>query len=285
MKKILVTGASGFIGHYVIQELLLRNCEVTATSSDPLKAMKADWYPRVKYIPFNLKDFDSSVNYFSYFNEPAAMIHLAWEGLPNYKESFHLQENLPGHLVFLLNLVNYGLTDLTVTGTCFEYGMKEGCLKEDMQTEPANPYAAAKDRLRKKLEIAAAEKGFHFKWVRLFYMYGKGQSANSLFSQLDRALADSEPVFNMSGGEQERDYLPVEMAAFNIVSIALQQKVEGIINCCSGYPVKVKDLVQRYLAEKKQHINLNLGYYPYTDYEPMRFWGDNSKLKSIMDSR
>ena len=115
-------------------------------------------------------------------------------------------------------------------------------------------------------------------------MYGRGQSPNSLLSQLDRALAMNEPVFNMSGGEQERDYLPVEKVAANIVKIALQQAVRGIINCCSGKPVKVKDFVGDYLKERKMDIQLNLGYYPYSDYEPMSFWGDNKKLTTIKNN-
>ncbi len=282
MKKILVTGATGFIGNYVIKELLLHDCMVIATSTDPAKAKEAAWYSKVKYIPFNLKEFDNSGDLYTFFGEPTAMIHLAWEGLPNYKEPFHIEENLPRHYAFLTNMINNGLHDLLVTGTCFEYGMQEGCLREDMQTKPANPYAAAKDQLRQQLEAVVADKHIDFKWVRLFYMYGSGQSPNSLFSQLDKALANGEPVFNMSGGEQERDYLPVEQVAAHIVAISLQNKVSGIINCCSGKPVAVKELVQQYLAEKKQTIKLNLGFYAYADYEPMRFWGDNSKLKTII---
>lgn len=282
MKKVLVTGATGFIGNYVIKELLLHNCTVTATSSNKAKAEKADWYAQVKYIPFRLEAFNDDINYYSFFGNPDLVIHLAWEGLPHYKEAFHVEENLPRHLALLKNMISNGLKDLLVTGTCFEYGMKEGCLKEDMETEPANPYAVAKDQLRRKLEVFAVEKRIHFKWVRLFYMYGRGQSPNSLFSQLDKALTNREPVFNMSGGEQGRDYLPVQTVADNIVAIALQNETEGIINCCSGRPVTVKELVEQYLAEKKRTIKLNLGFYPYADYEPMNFWGDNSKLKAII---
>lgn len=284
MKKILVTGATGFIGNYVIDELLRNNYEVIATSSGEEKAKAAGWFGRVRYIPFDLKHIDNSINYYSFFGGPDIMIHLAWEGLPNYKNAFHIEENLPRHFLFLSNMINNGLKDLAVTGTCFEYGMKEGCLNEEMETEPANPYALAKDSLRKKLELLTAEKHIHFKWIRLFYMYGKGQSPNSLFSQLDKALAEGETVFNMSGGEQERDYLTVEQVAENIVRIAVQNKVEGIINCCSGNQVKIKDLVQQYLEEKKQTITLNLGFYPYTDYEPMRFWGDTKKLNTIINN-
>jgi nucleoside-diphosphate-sugar epimerase len=235
-------------------------------------------------VPLDFSGINNSVNYFDLFEKPDLMIHLAWEGLPNYKALFHTEVNLPRHYVFIENLVRNGLTDITVTGTCFEYGMKEGCLTESMPAEPANAYSLAKDTLRKQLEDLQLKKAFHLKWVRLFYMYGKGQNPNAILAQLERAIDNKEPVFNMSGGEQIRDYLPVESVAKYIVKIALQRNVEGIINCCSGQPVSVKDLVSAYVKASGQFIKLNLGFYPYPDYEPMSFWGDTSKLKSILNN-
>ena len=281
MKKVLVTGATGFIGNYVIAELQKKNYSVIASSSSVENARDKFWYPSVHYIPFNLKEFDENINYYDYFGYPDALIHLAWEGLPNYKASFHTTENLPRHFAFLKNCTANGLNDITVTGTCFEYGMQEGCLREDMETRPANAYAIAKDTLRKQLQDLRSENDFNFKWIRLFYMYGIGQSPNSLFSQLDKALARGDANFNMSGGQQQRDYLPVEKVAENIVTIAGQNKIMGVVNCCSGVPETVNNMVEDYLEKTKKHIHLNLGYYPYADYEPMCFWGDNTKLKSI----
>lgn len=54
--------------------------------------------------------------------------------------------------------------------------------------------------------------------------------------------------------------------------------VTGIVNCCSGKPITVKKLVEDYLMKHNKTIQLNLGYYPYLDYEPMRFWGSMKKL-------
>ena len=285
MKKILVTGATGFIGNYVIEQLLLNNnCHVIATSSNSQKAQLTSWYDKVDYLPFNLKEFDNNVNYFEFFSQPDLLIHLAWEGLPNYKADFHINENLPRHFIFIKNLIDHGLKDITVTGTCFEYGMQEGELSELIEPKPTNSYSIAKDTLRKKIALLQLLDNINFKWVRLFYMYGSGQSPNSLLSQLDRSLSMNEPIFNMSGGEQERDYLPVEEVAANIINIALQQTVTGIINCCSGNPIKVKDFVINYLQTKNKYIQLNFGYYPYVDYEPMSFWGNNKKLKTILNN-
>jgi nucleoside-diphosphate-sugar epimerase len=284
MRKVLVTGSTGFIGGHVINRLLSEGCRVIATSAHEERARLTPWFERVQYVAFDLANTDAAVNYYHFFGEPDSLIHLAWEGLPNYKSSFHLEVNYPRHAAFLENMVRNGLRDITVTGTCLEYGMQEGCLREDLPAMPGNPYALAKDALRQSLEPLEWEYGFGIKWVRLFYMYGPGQNPNSLLSQLDRALAAGEPVFNMSGGEQVRDYLPVEKMADCIADIALQNEITGIVNACSGQPITVRQLVNNHLAATGGQITLNLGYYPYTDYEPMRFWGDVKKLRTIQSN-
>ena len=281
-KKVLVTGATGFIGQYVINELLSRNLHVISSSTNTGTASQKEWFAKTEFIPFNFDEYNETENYYNYFSQPDFMIHLAWQGLPNYKADFHYTKNLTLQCSFLKNLIEHGLKDLTVTGTCFEYGMKDGILNEDMQPAPANPYSKAKDELRKEIDSLKNKNNFSFKWVRLFYMYGKGQNPNSLFSQLDKAIENSDESFNMSGGEQIRDFLPVDKVAESIVAIALQKDTDGIINCCSGKPVKVKELVKQYLKNKNSNMKLNLGYYPYPDYEPMEFWGDASKLNKIL---
>jgi nucleoside-diphosphate-sugar epimerase len=284
MKKVLVTGATGFIGNYVVQQLLNMGCRVVATSISEAKARNHEWFSQVKYIPFNFAQFDDNLNYYDFFDKPDLVIHLAWEGLPNYKSLFHFEENLPVQYSFLKNLVTHGAKDVTVTGTCFEYGMKEGLLREDMCAEPANPYALAKDSLRRFMQELQKLQGFQFKWIRLFYMYGKGQNPNSLLSQLERAVANGDEIFNMSGGQQVRDYLPVEKVAEYVVKTALQNNITGIVNCCGGHPVTVQQFVENYLKTRFLNIKLNLGFYPYADYEPMAFWGDNEKLKTILNN-
>jgi nucleoside-diphosphate-sugar epimerase len=280
--RTLVTGATGFLGNYVIQELLRKKIQVIATSTDQRKAEIQNWFRHVKYIPFDFTEFVEAENYFDFFEEPDVLIHLAWQGLPNYENAFHEEANLPLHEKFLNNIISNGLLSLTVTGTCLEYGKQEGALKEDFITLPTTAYGRAKDKLRKYLQSLRQLNSFSFKWVRLFYVYGKGQNPNSLLSQLNRALENDESSFRMSGGQQIRDFLSVEDAAENIVTISLQDRVTGIINCCSGKPVTVERFVRNYLQQSGKNINLDLGYYPYLGYEPMQFWGDTTKLKTII---
>lgn len=277
---MLVTGATGFIGNYVIQELLNQEQRVIATSRNAEKAKSCDWFSQVQYIPCDLNVVQDS--FFDFFHQPELLIHLAWEGLPNYQELFHLEKNLFSNYRFLKNILTNGLRKLVVAGTCFEYGMQNGPLSENMETKPNNPYGLAKDTLRKFLEQLQKTTDFEFKWVRLFYIYGKGQSPDAILSQLERALENGETSFNMSGGKQLRDYLPVEKVAKYIVKIARQNRVTGIINCGSGTPISIRKLVENYLKEKKKSIHLNLGYYPYPEYESMAFWGDTSKLRMAL---
>ena len=279
--KVLVTGATGFIGNFIIKELLRHRFTTIANSLLSEKEISSFWLKKVDYIQADLNEIRE--NWFSFFGKPDLLIHLAWEGLPNYKELFHLERNLPSNYFFLKNMVENGLRKVVVTGTCLEHGMQSGALKEDLETKPDNPYALAKDCLRKFLEQLQKKIDFDLKWIRLFYMYGKGQSPNSILSQLESALERGNKVFNMSGGEQLRDYLPVEKVAEFIVKISMQDKISGIINCCSGKPISIRKLVENYLAENNKSIELNLGFYPYADYEPIAFWGDNRKLKSILN--
>jgi dTDP-6-deoxy-L-talose 4-dehydrogenase (NAD+) len=114
-------------------------------------------------------------------------------------------------------------------------------------------------------------------------MYGEGQNENSLIPQLKKAILSGDRVFNMSGGEQLRDYLDVKAVAEYICRIALQTEINGVVNCCSGKPVSIRRLVEKIVSEMNSDIALNVGYYPYPDYEPLAFWGDVSRLKCIGD--
>jgi len=279
--KVLVTGATGFIGNYVIEELLKYNITIIANSLLSENEIRSDWLNKVEYIQADLNE--KSDNWFSFFRKPDMLIHLAWGGLHNYKDLFHLELNLPKNYFFLKNVIQNGLAKVVVAGTCLEYGMQNGALRENLETKPNNPYALAKDCLRKFLQQLQIANDFDLKWVRLFYMYGKRQNPNSILSQLETALEREDKVFNMSGGEQLRDYLPVEKVAEYIVKISMQDKI-AIVNCCSGEPISIRKLVGNYLAEKNKSIELNLGYYPYPDYEPMSFWGDATKLKTILNN-
>ncbi len=281
--KILVTGATGFIGQHLVKALLSEKHEVIATSTNWQKASMCSWFGEVEYREYKFAQIFDEKDLFAYFDKPDLLIHLAWQGLPNFKAPFHIDEVLISQIHFLKNIIQNGLKGLVVTGTCLEYGMKDGSLSEDMPTSPTTAYGIAKDVLRKYIEILCQRYGgFSFKWVRLFYMYGEGQHANSLIPQLQKAVDNKEEEFKMSPGQQLRDFLSIEEVVKYLIKISFQKHFSGIINCCSGCPVSVEQFVRNYLRETGHMIKLNLGAYAYPDYEVMGFWGDNRKLIKIL---
>ena len=277
--KILVTGGCGFIGNYVVQELIKKNHDLLIIGTDIKKAKEFIWFNQVSFEEVDINN--PSTDFIDSCKDFNKVIHLAWQKLPNYGQLFHMEENLPNQFFFLKKLMLKGIKDFTVIGTCFEYGLQNGCLSEDMPCYPNNYYALAKDTLRRLLELYCKEKNVNFKWLRPFYTFGEGQNPNSLFSQLEKAIDNKDPIFNMSGGDQLRDYLPVEKVAEYIIKVALQDRITGVINICSGAPVKLSSFVRDYIKQRNQKIELNLGYYPYSVHEPIEFWGDNLKLKQI----
>jgi dTDP-6-deoxy-L-talose 4-dehydrogenase (NAD+) len=113
-------------------------------------------------------------------------------------------------------------------------------------------------------------------------MYGKGQAINSLYPMLKEAISSGKQVFNMSGGEQLRDYLPVEDLERLIVSLAVAKQDLGAINICSGAPISVRGQVEKWMNDNNWKIKLNIGYYTYPDYEPMAFWCERTKLDEFL---
>lgn len=278
--RVAVTGATGFIGQHVVRELIKKNVKLTLISRDieKLKYLSA----QAHIVQMDLKN--PGENIFNRLYRPDILFHLCWGGLPNYNSLHHFQEELPQQYYFLSQIVKDGLNSVVIPGTCFEYGMRAGRLSEDLTARPENSYAFAKDVLRQKLCYLKKEYHFNLTWARLFYMYGEGQSKNSLFSQLQKSLTSEEEQFNMSLGEQIRDYLPVTEVVRILAALGLQRQDLGVINVCSGMPISVRRLVEQWVYESGRQIKLNFGFYPYPDYEPLAFWGDRSKLNQLLSN-
>ena len=278
--KILVTGSTGFIGHHVVKWLVDNNYEVIATGTDTKKASQYQWFNDVKFIPCDY--FKEDFDYYAYFEKPDLLIHLAWKGLPNYMDRFHIEENLPAEMRFLKSFAESKSAKIVVTGTCYEYGLVNGCIAEDHPTNPVTVYGLAKDTLRRYLEFLSKDYDISWNWIRLFYLYGEGQNPKSILQQLHVAIERGDQEFPMSGGEQLRDYLPVEKVAEYICRIALSS-VSGIVNCCSGNMISVRRLVEEKVTVLGAEISLKLGVYEYPKYEGMAFCGETSKLNDIVN--
>lgn len=276
--KVAITGGTGFVGSHAIEALVkLRDVDIVAVgrSARPPASLP----PFVEWSCIDIAAAPEDA--FKRMGSPDALLHLAWGGLPNYLSMHHFDVELIDQYRFLKRLVESGLSRLVVAGTCYEYGMRDGPLDEDMAAAPANPYAYAKAALLQQLRFLQASRPFELSWTRLFYMYGERQSPRSLWPLFQAAVARGDRSFAMSGGEQLRDYLPVEQVAARLAQIVEHDRGLGVVNICSGTPISVRTMVERWREQIGATIALELGVYPYPTYEPMAFWGSTAKFDAL----
>jgi len=278
--KVAVTGASGFVGQHVLRSLKSTGADIVAVlrpSSE--RRVEED---SIEVISMDLADCGPDA--FGRIGRPDTLIHLAWDGLPHYQSQHHIDSELPIQQAFLGSCIHSGLKHLIVTGTCFEYGLQSGELHEDLPTNPVTAYGRAKDLLRRDLERLQRQHGFGLTWLRMFYLYGPGQAATSLYSQLLMAVASHDTSFAMSPGDQLRDFMPAQEAGRSIAQFGLRDIDGGIVNLCSGNPTRIVDIVRSWLRASNASLDLTMGALPYPDYEPFAYWGSRGKLDGLLRS-
>lgn len=280
---VLVTGATGFVGRHLVAALLERGCTVRAVARTLETARGMPWFDAVEFVAADIHAAQLDVPRLT--SGIDALVHLAWPGLPNYQALFHFEHNLFADYRFIKQMVESGVPQVLVTGTCFEYGLQNGALSESAEARPSNPYGLAKNTLRLFLQALQQEQPFTLQWARLFYLYGEGQNPKSLLASLDQAIDSGAEQFDMSAGEQLRDYLPVEQAADYLAQLLGRPDISGVINCCSGEPISVRALVEQHLQRRDATLQLNLGHYAYASHEPMAFWGVAQRLQQLTGAK
>ncbi len=273
---VLVTGATGFLGRRCIQLLLARGHEVTALArqSNALEGLAQSF--SIPHTGFDI--LHDSLENFACEQKIDAVIHLAWASLGHYNDERHILEYFPKHLLFLQHIASLGVKNFTITGTSLEYGLKEGELKEDALCQPVTAYGKGKLDLYEKFSEFCSNASVKIKWLRLFYMYADDQPEKTLWGQLRKAHEAGLTEFNMSQGDQVRDYLHADAVADMIVCASMQNMTHGLINVGSGKKTQVIEIVQKFMEERQASFVLNRGFYPYPTYEPFSFWANIEKL-------
>jgi nucleoside-diphosphate-sugar epimerase len=279
LKSVLVTGAFGFVGRHLVEVLRRKGHSVIAVSRNAARDKALGFWEDVQVVECDVYENINPIKRLQIV--PDVLVHLAWPGLPNYTNTLHLEYNLPRELAFFLDMLDLGVRHIVSAGTCLEYGNQYGPLKEADPTFPNTAYGLAKDSVRKTLEQFQSKWPFVLQWMRLFYVFGPGQSDRSLLSQLSKSISSGDVSFNMSPGDQLRDFLSIHAVAERFASVIENPEVTGVINCCSGQSVSVFDLASRFVSISESSIHLNRGAFGYPSYEPLAFWGVPEKLTKL----
>lgn len=272
--RILVTGANGYLGKHVTKELLSKGLDVVACD------INFDNLPD-SVEKLNVNIFDSSNDIFSLAGHPDKLIHLAWRNGFQHNSPTHMQD-LPLHIAFIDNMINSGLKSVTVMGTMHEVGYWEGAIPADAPTNPQSLYGIAKNSLRQAIEVLKNNKDIVMHWIRGYYITGDDEKSNSVLGKIILADRQGKEFFPFTSGKNLYDFITVEELASQIVATALQDKYQGIINCCSGNPVSLGERAEQFIKENNLKIKLQYGAFPDRPYDSPGVWGDATVINKIM---
>jgi len=273
--RVLLTGATGFVGRQVLNALRERGVAVRAVIREGTEARLAAAIEDIVATP------DLFAENAAWWARACAdidiAIHAAWFAEPgSYLHSPKNKACLAGTLELAEGVARAGVRRFVGIGTCFEYDLAAGALSVDTPLKPATPYAEAKAAAFTALSRMFAEQGIAFAWCRLFYLYGEGEDERRLVPYLRKRLAAGEQA-ELSSGTQVRDYLDVCEAGRMIADVALGS-VQGPVNICSGIPVTVRELAGRIADEYGRRDLLRFSARPDNALDPPRVVGVRAAL-------
>ncbi len=242
-RKILLTGATGFVGRQVLNALLEKECTIRCV----VRAESDAKLPGSTKLEPCLATTDLFAEDQSWWRKSLegidVVIHMAWYAEPGkYQFSPKNMDCLIGTLRLAQVAALAGVKRFVGIGTCFEYQSSVEPLPADAPLAPCSPYAACKAAAYFAMSQMLPLSGIDFVWCRLFYLYGEGEDARRLVPMLRQSLSEGRPV-DLTAGTQVRDFLDVSEAGRQIANVALSDKA-GAFNICSGKPVTVRELAE-----------------------------------------
>lgn len=267
MKRIVVTGASGFVGRQIIRALDVEGIALIPVVRAGKESMLTG-VRRIDRIIATLDLFSENESWWEAQCQGAdIIIHSAWYAEPGkYLQSELNLDCLIGSLQLARGAAKAGVKRLVGIGTCAEYDLSNGVLTVDTVLNPLTPYAAAKAALFLALSQWLPTQSVSFAWCRLFYLYGESEDERRLVPYVRKQLEKGEPA-ELTSGNQIRDFMDVVDAGRMIAEVALGDRA-GPINVSSGVPITVRQLAERIGHEYGRMDLLKFGARPDSIFDP-----------------
>jgi nucleoside-diphosphate-sugar epimerase len=282
--RVLVTGATGFIGSHLAERLVAEGAEVMlAVEPGASQANIASILDKVRVHEVDLCE-GQMVRQLLRECRPSKVYHLAAVGVtePGIDPLLAVQVNVLGTLNLLKALRETECDCFINTGTCYEYGHNTPPMREDQMVDPINAYAASKSAAWLFCNMYHRTRGYPIVTVRPFTVYGPRQSPRALIPQTINSALRGED-FAMTGGEQTRDFTYVDDVVEGYVRASLSEEAIGqTINLGTGEEHPIKDVVLKVLELMGTPVRPLIGALPYRPVEVWRVYSDSSKARELL---
>ena len=237
MERVLVTGATGFIGRHCLPVLSTKAVEVHAVSSRPIpdEARTAIWHRVDLLDPREASHLVAKL-------EATHLLHFAWITEPGeYWTSADNSRWVEASLSLVRAFARHRGQRVVIAGSCAEYDWSGGwCSETDTPLLPATPYGISKNSLRLKVDALARQTGLSTAWGRIFHAYGPYEKPGRFVPSVILPLIKGQPA-RCRHGDHVRDFLHVSDIADAFVTL-LESPVCGPLNIGSGSPVSLRDV-------------------------------------------
>ncbi|NML13011.1 NAD-dependent epimerase/dehydratase family protein [Sphingobium sp. AR-3-1] len=274
MARILVTGATGFVGSCVYGILQQDGHELKGTTKSR---------PGGHIVFCNIENASEVGALIGEFR-PEIVIHCAAISSVTSSESYeYYLSNTIGTENILKSLSSTGgKTRFIFISTAGVYGNQDtDSLSENLCPKPVHHYGMSKfccERL-----IHNYRDVIDYTIIRPFNIIGEGQSADFIVPKLSHAFAAREPVLRLGNLDVYRDYLDIREACEIIRHITFNQEAVGeTYNLCSGNPVSLKELLSLFEHFTQHNIKVEIAPEFVRKNEVWRLTGDATKLKKLV---
>jgi nucleoside-diphosphate-sugar epimerase len=276
--RILLTGATGFVGSHVARALVDAGYDVTAVVRTGSTGRIPEGVARIIEVD-DLFGKDATW-WADALSGITHVIHMAWTATPGkyLKDPANLA-CLSGTLALAEGAIARGVSKFVGVGSCIEYAMQAEPLSTETPLDPRSPYAGSKAAAYLALKTAFAEAGIDFAWARLFYLHGEGEHPDRLVASLHRHLAAGKPV-DLTEGRQIRDFLDVAEGAWRIAAVAMTD-VTGPVNICSGKGISIRQMALDIADRYGRRDCLCFGARPENPFDPPAIVGIPTEIPDL----